>query len=114
MSSISNDIFHLSDIRADSSFFTNDVIDKLTQAEALFFKENLSVKTVILARDARLSGNRILERKCQIFLSLGFDVILFQNPISTPFFYFVAMQNPNAAGIMISASHNPKNHNGEK
>ena len=114
VSSISNDIFHLSDIRADSSFFTNDVIDKLTQAEALFFKENLSVKTVILARDARLSGNRILERKCQIFLSLGFDVILFQNPISTPFFYFASMQNPNAAGIMISASHNPKNHNGEK
>ena len=114
MLSVANSLFHLSDIRADSSLFSNETIERLTNAEAFYFQNDLAINKVILARDARLSGNEILDSKCKIFQELGFDIILFQNPISTPFFYFVAMNNPEAAGIMISASHNPKNYNGEK
>ena len=114
MLSVANSLFRLSDIRADSALFSKEIIENLTNAEAFYFQKDLALKKVILARDARLSGNEILDIKCKLFQSLGFDVILFQNPISTPFFYFVAMNNPDAAGIMITASHNPKNYNGEK
>ena len=114
MLSIADSLFHLSDIRADSSLFSSETIDRLTNAEALYFYKDLGVNTVILARDARLSGSDILDTKCNILLSLGFDVILYQNPISTPFFYFACLNYIDAAGIMISASHNPKNYNGEK
>ena len=106
-------LFHKSDIRADVSFFTPETVTGLTHAEALFLKDS-SISQLVLARDARLSGAAILSLKTEIFTSLGFDVYVIPAPASTPYFYHVVRQLKGAAGIMVTASHNPGNYNGEK
>ena len=106
-------LFHKSDIRADVSFFKPETVTGLTHAEALFLKDS-SISHLVLARDARLSGAAILSLKTEIFTSLGFDVYVIPAPASTPYFYHTVRQLKGAAGIMVTASHNPGNYNGEK
>ncbi len=106
-------MFHRSDIRADASLFTPETVTRLTHAEALYFRKN-KIKSVVLARDARLSGAAILSLTADILISLGFDVHVITTPASTPYFYHTVKRIPGAAGIMITASHNPGSYNGEK
>ena len=107
-------LFHKSDIRADGSLFTPAAVTRLANAEALFFRKELNVSSVVLARDARLTGADILSRTAEILLSLGFAIHIIPVPASTPYFYHTVKRIPGSAGIMITASHNPGSYNGEK
>ncbi len=107
-------LFHAYDIRSDSTILTDTVVERLIKAFAYYLKENKHTTSVVIARDCRLSGGRILEKSISILLSLDFTVLYYPSPISTPLFYFSAIKNPNCAGIMITASHNPGYYNGFK
>ncbi|MGN0907175.1 MAG: hypothetical protein ACI4NM_08505 [Bullifex sp.] len=107
-------LFHKSDIRADGSLFTPETVTRLANAEALFFRNELNASSVVLARDARLTGSDILSRTAEILLSVGFDIHIIPVPASTPYFYHTVRRIAGSAGIMITASHNPGSYNGEK
>jgi len=107
-------MFKAYDIRTKSESLPKESSIRLLEAIARYYREILTVDTVILGRDARLAAPRLMEEALEIFPAFGLDVIL--NPLqsSTCQFYFSCMQHPSAGGIMFTASHNPGEYIGLK
>ena len=90
-------------------------IVKFTSAYATFMRRNSPVKTnvIVVGRDARLSGRMVLNTVVGTLTGMGFDVVnigLATTPTTE-----VAVVGENACGgIIITASHNPKQWNALK
>ncbi len=88
---------------------------KFSAAYGTWLKNRNSTKTVkvVIGRDARLSGEMISQLVCQTLVGLGIDVI--DLGLSTTPTVEVAVPLENAAGgIILTASHNPKQWNALK
>jgi len=107
-------LFRAFDLRIDADTLTTSLALRLIHAHACYFREQLLTNTVVLCRDARLSGNRMLQQAVDEFVRLGFQVFVNPLPISTCQFYYLCMRHSEAAGIMYSASHNPGHYTGQK
>jgi len=70
-------------------------------------------ETVVVGRDARESNRLIFEALTAGLLSMGADVVDI-GQVSTPVFYFAAGRGQFPFGVMITASHNPRQYNGFK
>jgi phosphomannomutase/phosphoglucomutase len=77
-----------------------------------YFKEHGQTK-IIIGRDNRLSSDRIFN-DLTLGLSAAGCEILDLGTVTTPLFYFSRVKWNMDAGIMITASHNPKEFNGFK
>jgi len=73
----------------------------------------LSGSRVVVARDMRLSGEALKEAFVEGVTEAGADV-LDLGLVSTDALYFAVGHLEEPGGAMITASHNPKNHNGFK
>ncbi len=69
------------------------------------------VKKVTVAHDPRLSSKPLSDAAIKSFLEEGIDVI-YQGVAPDPLFYFGIFHYVLDGGLMISGSHNPKDHNG--
>ncbi len=69
---------------------------------------------VVVAFDGRLSSRTFAEDACAILCALGIPVHLFFDPEPTPVCAFAVADLKAAAGIMVTASHNPPADNGYK
>ncbi len=89
-------------------------IVKFTSAYATWIKQqSYSSNKIVVGRDARISGKMVENIITSTLISLGFDVINI-GLATTPTTEF-AVTNENAAGgIIITASHNPKQWNALK
>jgi phosphomannomutase len=88
----------------------------ITKAIYAFFKKQFPDKeklAVVVGRDMRTSTPAIFDAVSKTLLELGADVI---DPglVSTPTFYYAVYHYDYDCGMMITASHNPKNYNGIK
>ena len=72
-------------------------------------KEN--IKSISIGRDGRLSGESLLNSFCESLVNAGLDVTNV-GLVTSPMLYFEAKNNEAKSGIIITGSHNPKNHNG--
>lgn len=70
-------------------------------------------QTVIVARDGRLSGPKLLSKLKQGILETGRDVIDL-GEVPTPVLYYATHKLESATGVMLTGSHNPSNYNGLK
>ncbi len=95
-------------------------IVKYTAAFATFIYENSGKKKIVVGRDARISGEMVEHLVIGTLIAVGFDVI--NLGLSTTPTVEMAVPDENAGGgIILTASHNPKewnalkllNHNGE-
>lgn len=75
---------------------------------------DLSEKGLIIGYDGRYNSKRFAELTATIFLHQGVKVYLFSDLVPTPFVAFGVRHFNCAAGIMVTASHNPKDDNGYK
>jgi phosphomannomutase len=107
-------MFKAYDIRTPARLLTLELSERLAYAEASYFREQLGTNSVILCREARLTGPQYLEQGIRIFRDLGFDVLAAPQVSSTCQFYYACMRHPHAAGIMYGASHNPGGDTGQK
>jgi phosphomannomutase len=114
MSDLNLGMFKAYDIRTPAKHLTLELAERLAYAEAAYFREQLGAKTVILCREARLTGPQYLEQGIRIFRELGFQVLANSQVTSTCQFYDACMRHPEAAGIMYGASHNPGGDTGQK
>lgn len=73
----------------------------------------LSEKTVIVGRDGRLSGPELCDALIAGLLASGIGVV-FIGIVATPVLYFATHHLSSRSGVMVTASHNPANHNGFK
>ncbi len=70
-------------------------------------------KTVVVARDGRLSGPALVGALTEGLLSTGCDVIDI-GMVPTPVLYFATHNLHTGTGIMVTGSHNPPDYNGLK
>jgi phosphomannomutase len=102
-------IFKAYDIRG---IYPEDLDEAVAHAIGRAFMTLLKPGTVIVGRDMRLSGPQLFEALTSGLLDQGADVIDV-GMVSTDQFYY-ACATLSHAGIMVTASHNPKQYNGFK
>lgn len=69
---------------------------------------------ILIGYDCRNNSRRFAHLAALAFLSNGFKVLLFDEVVPTPYVAFGTIHMKCLFGIMITASHNPKNDNGYK
>ncbi len=103
-------IFHAYDVRGVYPAELNEeVAFRLGKALVTFFKE----KEYVVGRDARLSSPKLMSALIQGITAQGGDVVNI-GQCTTPEFNFVCAHYGYRAGVMVTASHNPKEYNGFK
>ncbi len=110
---ITEDIFRAYDIRGVvENALTPDAVQQIGQA---FATEALSQnqKTVVIARDGRLSSPELAQRLSEGLRAGGCDVIDI-GMVPTPVLYYATHKLKTGTGIMVTGSHNPPQYNGLK
>lgn len=113
MSGITPSIFKAYDIRGIvKTDLTPDTVKRIGQA---FASESLSQhsKTVVIARDGRLSSPALSMALAKGLQAGGCDVIDI-GMVPTPVLYFATHHFKTGTGIMVTGSHNPPEYNGLK
>ncbi len=114
ISETADTLFRAFDLRMLANDLSPELALRLIHAVGYYIREQLKTETIVLCRDARLSGNRLLQQGLDVYSQLGFTVIINALPVSTCQFYYICLRHGNAAGIMYSASHNPGAYTGQK
>ena len=110
---ITKSIFREYDIRGEyPNQINEEVVRKIGNAIAGKCI-NLDIKEICVGRDGRNSGKSLLEAMIGGLSESGIEVINVDLATS-PLLYYAAKKNKYKSGIMITGSHNPKNHNGIK
>lgn len=110
---ISKSIFRAYDIRGIvGESITPEVIETLGRAIGSVAQEQ-GEKTIITARDGRLSGPVLAEALHKGLRESGCDVIDI-GQVPSPVLYFATRHLSYRSGVMLTASHNPWNYNGLK
>ncbi len=92
-----------------------DVV-KFTAAYATFISRNMpsgAKKLIVVGRDARLSGEMVDGLVCSTLMGMGFDVVNI-GLASTPTTEIAVVAEGASGGIILTASHNPKQWNALK
>ncbi len=107
---LSNKGFGAYDIRG---IYPDDVNEELAYRVGRVFVELFSAKKVAVGHDIRLSGPSMSEAVIRGLTDAGCDVVDI-GQCGTEMIYFATAHLKLDGGIMITASHNPKNYNGMK
>ena len=84
-------------------------IVKFTSAYAAWIRRTTTVKsnTIVVGRDARISGEMVKNVVCGTLMGMGFDVVNI-GLASTPTTELAVTMEGACGGIIITASHNPR------
>lgn len=69
---------------------------------------------VVISTDSRLNHSVFARTTALVLAQYGFPVLLWRQPTATPILSWSVRHFQTAAGIMITASHNPRDYNGYK
>lgn len=113
MRSVPASIFRAYDIRGvvdrDLDEAVVEEIGKAIGSEA----QARGISSLVLGRDGRLSGPRLLAPLVKGLLATGIEIIDL-GCVPTPLLYFSASLLAGGSGVMLTGSHNPSNYNGIK
>jgi len=73
-----------------------------------------AARRVVVGGDARTMSRQFSEDVAAILGEAGIEVVLFAKPVPTPLVGFAVAHLGAAAGVVITASHNPREYNGYK
>ncbi len=102
--------FHSYDIRG---VYGEDLNQKDVYKIGFFLPKLLKVDKILVGRDVRISSDEIFELLVSGITDAGADVYD-AGLATTPMIYFLTAKEGFDGSVMITASHNPKEHNGMK
>lgn len=92
-----------------------DTVSRATWALAAVLKNRcLGGSEIVVGRDARHHSDDFALAAAEILAAEGFSVILLPDPVPTPVVAYAVRHRSAAAGVQITASHNPPADNGYK
>ncbi|MBI5646538.1 MAG: phosphoglucomutase/phosphomannomutase family protein [Ignavibacteriae bacterium] len=95
--------------------FTFENVEKVALAFSRFYKQHGQIANgVVVGGDARFGSQDFAERVAQVIAGQGIKVWLCDKVVSTPMVSLAILKKKAAAGVMITASHNPPRWNGFK
>ncbi len=80
----------------------------------LKYVENCRTKGLVIACDNRHMSQEFVHQTAAVFISQGIKTMIFPHIVSTPELSFAIRHLQTAGGVVITASHNPKEYNGFK
>jgi phosphoglucomutase len=95
-------------------------VSRATQGLVRYLKEELAKREpdiaprLVIAYDTRFFSREFGELAAKVAIENGCDVFLFESSRSTPELSFAVRYTQSTAGIVITASHNPRHDNGYK
>lgn len=90
-------------------------VRKVTQGLANYLVSlKLQDKGVVIGRDSRINSDRFAENVASVLAANGIKVYYYKDIHPTPTASFGIRYFGTAAGVMVTASHNPKEYNGYK
>ena len=110
---MNKNIFREYDIRGVYPIDLNeDIYFEIGNAIASKCKQ-LSIDSIVLGRDGRLSGKSLMNALENSLINNGINI---ENIgiVTSPLLYYAAKKHSSKSGIMITGSHNPKEYNGIK
>lgn len=110
---INKDIFKAYDIRGKvPSEIDPEIAYVIGKSYGTYIKR-YNVKSCVVGRDNRISSDDLAMALINGILDTGIDVISL-GLVTTPMFYYACILKKQTCGIMVTASHNPKDENGFK
>ncbi|MFH0989583.1 MAG: phosphoglucomutase/phosphomannomutase family protein [bacterium] len=95
--------------------FTFDNVAKVALATANYFKRHKKIKNgIVVGYDSRFLSKEFAEKTAEVLGNRGIKVILSDKISSTPMVSLLTKKLNAAAGVVITASHNPAKYNGFK
>ncbi len=107
---INPDIFKAYDVRGT---YPDQVNEDAARAIGAAFVAYLKAKRIAVGRDMRLSSPSVAQAFIDGATSQGCDVVDY-GMIATDMLYFAVAKDGHDGGVMVTASHNPKQYNGMK
>ena len=120
MAKINPKIFKANDIRGKYPSEINEkVVSEIVRCLVLYFESKFKIQNskfkIVVAHDARLSSPKLYRAAIRSIKRQASSVKITKvGMATTPMFYFLVKKTKAIGGIMITASHNPKNYNGLK
>ncbi len=99
-----------------SDNFTFENVRRVAQAVADYYNRQSKAKApkIVIGYDTRFLSERYAREVGEVLADNGIDVLISDRPVPTPTLSFAVPHRKLAAGIMITASHNPAQYNGIK
>ncbi|XP_067630795.1 phosphopentomutase isoform X2 [Eurosta solidaginis] len=85
-----------------------------TYMKAQFNDNEQKTRGIVFGYDGRHNSKRFAELSANIFIGAGFKVYLYKRLVATPLVPFTIRHFNCLGGVMVTASHNPKDDNGYK
>lgn len=90
-------------------------VRRVTMALAAVAQEHAPQKKVaVVGYDTRINSEVFAAESAAVLAAAGYQVFLGTRPLPTPFLCFAMKQLGAACGVIVTASHNPKEYNGFK
>ena len=108
--SLNPNIFKAYDVRG---LYPDEINEDTARAIGTAFVAYLKARRIAVGRDMRLSSPALAAAFIDGAVSQGADVVDY-GMISTDMLYFAVARDQHEGGVMVTASHNPKQYNGMK
>lgn len=104
-------------VGAGTNRMNSTIVSQATQGLATYVKEHAEKPEALaaaIAHDSRHTSREFAETAAAIFAANGFKVYISPEIRPTPYLSFVMRRLGCATGVVVTASHNPKQYNGYK
>ncbi|MCL2694617.1 MAG: phospho-sugar mutase, partial [Oscillospiraceae bacterium] len=98
---------------AGAGQMNESAISRVTRGLADYVKEK-GGKSVCIAYDTRNNSCKFAQVTAEVLCACGIEVFMFTSPRPTPMLSFAVREKKAFAGVVITASHNPREYNGYK